>query len=172
MKKGFLWAGKNAFLGARTIWDKNLGADVHSKLGSTRAEVPIGVFFHELHHPSTQKPESRPPILTHQNQVGGHDARGWLDDRYNRLHPQWKTACKQDKSCPHRKEKQGLRLCWQQALQVWFPSVYSWSVYLAKRVNLCWRKSMRVHVETMLHQGLWSGKHSDLYSIGFRSGRR
>ena len=123
MKKGFLWAGKNAFLGARTIWDKNLGADVHSKLGSTRAEVPIGVFFHELHHPSTQKPESRPPILTHQNQVGGHDARGWLDDRYNRLHPQWKTACKQDKSCPHRKEKQGLRLCWQKALQVWFPSV-------------------------------------------------
>ena len=31
--------------------NNNVGADVLSKLGSTRAAVPPGVFVHELHHP-------------------------------------------------------------------------------------------------------------------------
>ena len=31
--------------------DNNMGADVLSKLGSTRAAVPPGVFVLELHHP-------------------------------------------------------------------------------------------------------------------------
>ena len=31
--------------------DNNVGADVLSKLGSTRAAVLPGVFVHELHHP-------------------------------------------------------------------------------------------------------------------------
>ena len=34
--------------------DNNVGADVLSKLGSTRAIVPPGVFVHELHHPSVK----------------------------------------------------------------------------------------------------------------------
>ena len=34
--------------------DNNVGADVLSKLGSTRAAVPPGVFVHELHHPSVK----------------------------------------------------------------------------------------------------------------------
>ena len=34
--------------------DNNVGADVLSKLGSTRAAVPLGVFVHELHHPSVK----------------------------------------------------------------------------------------------------------------------
>ena len=34
--------------------DNNMGADVLSKLGSTRATVPAGVFVHELHHPSVK----------------------------------------------------------------------------------------------------------------------
>jgi len=33
----------------------NVGADVLSKLGSTRAAVPPGVFVHELHYPSVKK---------------------------------------------------------------------------------------------------------------------
>ena len=32
--------------------DDNVGADVFSKLGSTRANVPPGAFVQELHHPS------------------------------------------------------------------------------------------------------------------------
>ena len=32
-----------------------MGADVLSKLGSTRAAVPPGVFVHELHHPSVKE---------------------------------------------------------------------------------------------------------------------
>ena len=34
--------------------DNNVEADVLSKLGSTRAAVPPGVFIHELHHPSVK----------------------------------------------------------------------------------------------------------------------
>ena len=34
------------------IRDNNVAADVLSKLGSDRADVPSGMFVHELHHPS------------------------------------------------------------------------------------------------------------------------
>ena len=34
--------------------DNNVGADLLSKLGSTRAAVPPGVFVHELHYPSVK----------------------------------------------------------------------------------------------------------------------
>jgi hypothetical protein len=35
-----------------TVRDNNVAADVLSKLGSTRAQVPVGVFVHEIHAPS------------------------------------------------------------------------------------------------------------------------
>jgi hypothetical protein len=40
------------------VHDNNVAADVLSKVGSTRAQVPAGVFVHELHAPST--PELAP----------------------------------------------------------------------------------------------------------------
>jgi hypothetical protein len=41
------------------VRDNNVAADVLSKLGSTCAQVPVGVFIHELHALSI--PESAPP---------------------------------------------------------------------------------------------------------------
>jgi ribonuclease HI len=38
------------------VRDNNVAADVLSKLGSTRAQVPAGVFIHELHAPSIPEP--------------------------------------------------------------------------------------------------------------------
>jgi hypothetical protein len=38
------------------VRDNNIAADVLSNLGSTRAQVPIGVFVYELHAPSIPKP--------------------------------------------------------------------------------------------------------------------
>jgi ribonuclease HI len=38
------------------VRDNNVAADVLSKLGSTRAQVPAGVFVHELHVPSIPEP--------------------------------------------------------------------------------------------------------------------
>jgi ribonuclease HI len=38
------------------VRDYNVAADVLSKLGSTRAQVPANVFVHELHAPSIPKP--------------------------------------------------------------------------------------------------------------------
>ena len=39
--------------------NNNMGADVLSKLVSTRAAVPPGVFVHELHHPSVKEQSHR-----------------------------------------------------------------------------------------------------------------
>jgi ribonuclease HI len=53
---------ENKFYGLEfhhVVLDNNVATDVLSKLGSTRAQVPAGVFVHELHAPSI--PELAPP---------------------------------------------------------------------------------------------------------------
>jgi hypothetical protein len=50
---------ENKFYGLEfhhVIRDNNVATDVLSKLGSTHAQVPAGVFVHELHAPSTPEP--------------------------------------------------------------------------------------------------------------------
>jgi hypothetical protein len=34
------------------VWEHNVGAHILSKLGSTRAQVPVGVFVQDLKQPS------------------------------------------------------------------------------------------------------------------------
>jgi hypothetical protein len=50
---------ENKFYGLKfhhVVRDNNIVADVLSKLGSTRTQVPVGVFIHELHAPSILEP--------------------------------------------------------------------------------------------------------------------
>jgi ribonuclease HI len=50
---------ENKFCGLdfhHVVRDNNVAADVLSKLGSTRTQVPAGVFVHELHAPSIPEP--------------------------------------------------------------------------------------------------------------------
>jgi ribonuclease HI len=50
---------ENKFYGLEfhhVVRDNNVATDVLSKLGSTRAQVPAGVFVHELHAPSIPEP--------------------------------------------------------------------------------------------------------------------
>jgi hypothetical protein len=50
---------ENKFYGLKfhhVVCDNNIAADVLLKLGSTRAQVPAGVFVHELHAPSIPEP--------------------------------------------------------------------------------------------------------------------
>jgi ribonuclease HI len=50
---------ENKFYGLKfhhVVRDNNVAADVLSKLGSTRAQVPAGIFIHELHAPSIPEP--------------------------------------------------------------------------------------------------------------------
>jgi ribonuclease HI len=42
------------------VRDNNIAVDVLSKLGSTHAQVPAGVFVHELHAPSISEPAPQP----------------------------------------------------------------------------------------------------------------
>jgi hypothetical protein len=51
---------ENKFSGLKihhVVRDNNVGAYVLSKLGSDRANVPPGVFIHELHHPFIKTPD-------------------------------------------------------------------------------------------------------------------
>jgi ribonuclease HI len=59
---------ENKFYGLEfhhVIRDNNVAADVLSKLGSTRAQVPAGVFVHELHAPSIPEPAPPATVLVH-----------------------------------------------------------------------------------------------------------
>jgi hypothetical protein len=53
------------------VRDNNVAADVLSKLGSTCAQVPVGVFVHELHAPSI--PEPAPPTTVPANPPAGQE---------------------------------------------------------------------------------------------------
>jgi hypothetical protein len=53
------------------VRDNNVAADVLSKLGSTHAQVPAGVFVHELHAPSI--PEPAPPTTVPAHSPAGQE---------------------------------------------------------------------------------------------------
>jgi ribonuclease HI len=65
---------ENKFYGLElhhVVCDNNVAADVLSKLGSTRAQVPAGVFVHELHAPSI--PEPVPPTTVPAHPLTGQE---------------------------------------------------------------------------------------------------
>jgi hypothetical protein len=65
---------ENKFYGLEfhhVILDNNIAEDVLSKLGSTRAQVPAGVFVHELHAPSI--PEPAPPTTVPVHPPAGQE---------------------------------------------------------------------------------------------------
>jgi ribonuclease HI len=53
------------------VRDNNVAADIPSKLGSTRAQVPACVFIHELHAPSI--PEPAPPTTVPAHPSAGQE---------------------------------------------------------------------------------------------------
>jgi hypothetical protein len=65
---------ENKFYGLEfhhVVRDNNVAADVLSKLGSNRAQVPTGVFVHELHAPSI--PEPAPPTTVPAHPPAGQE---------------------------------------------------------------------------------------------------
>jgi ribonuclease HI len=64
---------ENKFYGLKfhhVVRDNNVAADVLSKLGSTHAQVPMGVFVHELHAPI---PEPAPPTTDPAHPPAGQE---------------------------------------------------------------------------------------------------
>jgi hypothetical protein len=65
---------ENKFYGLEfhhVVRDNNVAADIVSKLGSTRAQVPAGVFVHELHAPFI--PETAPPTTVPAHPPAGQE---------------------------------------------------------------------------------------------------
>ena len=109
--------------------DNNVGADVLSKLGSTRAAVPPGVFVHELHHPSVkvhgqQTTNTEAPATIREILMIEKDWRiqfiNFIKEFMLRPH----IDAKKHQSCPHYQAKQRFhsrRLQPIQALRLWHP---------------------------------------------------
>jgi hypothetical protein len=65
---------ENKFYGLElhhVVRDNNVAADILSKLGSTRAQVPAGVFVYELHAPSILEPA--PPTIDPAHPPAGQE---------------------------------------------------------------------------------------------------
>jgi hypothetical protein len=61
---------ENKFSGLEShhvIHDNNMGADMLSKLGSNRANIPPGVFVHELHHLRSRHQTQVPSLRVQRN---------------------------------------------------------------------------------------------------------
>jgi hypothetical protein len=91
---------ENKFYGLEfhhVVRDNNVAADVLSKLGSTRAQVPVGVFVHELHTPSILEPappttDLAPPPAGQEVMMLDVDWRQpFIDYSANRRFPQTRT---------------------------------------------------------------------------------
>jgi ribonuclease HI len=84
---------ENKFYGLEfhhVVRDNNVAADVLSKLGSTRAQVPAGVFVHELHVPSI--PELAPTTTDPAHPPAGQEVMmidvDWRQPFINYIHEQ------------------------------------------------------------------------------------
>jgi ribonuclease HI len=100
---------ENKFFGLEfhhVVRDNNVAANVLSKLGSTRAQVPAGVFVHELHAPSI--PEPAPPTT---------DDRRGLEATVHRPPPRAEGSLGQELGRATHSPRQVLRPSWRQALQ-------------------------------------------------------
>jgi hypothetical protein len=98
---------ENKFYGLEfhhVVRDNNVTADVLSKLGSTRAQVPAGVFVHELHVPSI--PEPMPMTTDPASPPAGQEVmmidvewrqpfidyiREWTDETHRKLSSSFRT---------------------------------------------------------------------------------
>jgi hypothetical protein len=81
---------ENKFYGLEfhhVVHNNNVAADVQSKLGSTRAQVPVGVFIHEFHAPSIPEPVPTTTDSTPSQPGQEHDDRRELATTFHRLHP-------------------------------------------------------------------------------------
>jgi ribonuclease HI len=81
---------ENKFYGLEfhhVVRDNNVAADVLSKLGSTRAQVPAGVFVHKLHAPSIPEPAPTTTDPASPPAVQEVDDRRGLATTLHRLHP-------------------------------------------------------------------------------------
>jgi hypothetical protein len=100
---------ENKFYGLEfhhVVCDNNVADEVPSKLGSTRAQVPAGVFVHELHAPSI--PEPAPPTTDPAHLPAGQEVMmidvGWrqpfIDYIRERRFPQTRTWLSNSSAAP------------------------------------------------------------------------
>jgi ribonuclease HI len=140
--------------------DNNVAADVLSKLGSTRAQVPAGVFVHELHTPSIPEPV---PTTTDPapSQAGQEDRRG-LATTLHRLHPRAEGSHGQELGRANHPPGQVLRTSRRQALQVGY---HFWSTH-----EVCSLRRRQGHLGE-IHKGI-CGNHASSRTLVSKAFRR
>jgi ribonuclease HI len=161
---------ENKFYGLEfhhVVRDNNVAADVLSKLGSTRAQVLVGVFIHELHAPSI--PEPAPSTTDPAHPLAGQEVMmidvDWrqplIDYLSEQMVPSNKNLAEQlvrrAKSYILERDKLYRRGASSGVLMKCVPR---------EEGRASWRRSTRASAATTRPLARWSARPSDELSIG------
>jgi hypothetical protein len=151
------------------IRDDNVAADVLSKLGSTRAQIPAGVFVHELHAPSI--PEPAPPTTVSVHPPAGQEVMmidvDWRQPFNDYLSEQKVPSDKNSAEQLIRRAKSYV-LVGDKLYKRAHLLEYSLSASLGKKARTSWRRSTRASAATTRPLTRWSARPSGELSTGPR----
>jgi ribonuclease HI len=149
------------------VRDNNVAADVLSKLGSTRAQVPAGVFVHELHAPSI--PEPAPPTTDPAHRPVGQKVMmidvDWRQPFIDYIREQ-KVPTDKNLVEQHIRRAKSYVLVGDK-LYRWGASsgvLMKWDP--EKKARASWRRSIKVSAVTTRPHARWSARPSDEISTG------
>jgi ribonuclease HI len=161
---------ENKFYGLEfhhVVRDTNVAADVLSKLGSTRAQVPAGVFVHELHAPSIPKPEpttTDPAPLPAGQEVMMIDV-DWRQPFIDYIHEQKVPTDKNLAEQLIRRAKSYI-LVGDKLYRRGTTSGVLMKCVPQKKARTSWRRSIKASAATTRLHVHWSAKLSDELSTG------
>jgi ribonuclease HI len=161
---------ENKFYGLEfhhVVRDNNVAADVLSKLGSTRAQVPAGVFVHELYVPSILKPvplttdPAHPPAGQEVMMIDVDWRQPFIDYLSEQKVPSDKNLAEQ----LIRRAKSYV-LVGDKLYRRDTSSGVLISAFLDKKARTSWRRSIKASAATTRPHARWSARPSDGPSIG------
>jgi ribonuclease HI len=146
---------------------ENVAADVLSKLGSTCAQVPAGVFIHELHAPSI--PEPAPPTTDPVHPPAGQEVM-MIDVDWRQPFIDYLS----EKKVPSDKNLAGQLIRRAKSYVLVGDKVYRRgassgvliSAFPDKKARTSWRRSINASAATTHPHARWSARPSDGLSIG------
>jgi hypothetical protein len=156
---------ENKFYGLEfhhVVCDNNVAADILSKLGSTHAQVPEGVFVHELHAPSIPEPtlttiDPTPPSAGQEVMMIDAD---WRQPFIDYIHEQ---------KVPMDKNLAEQLICHAKSYVLVGDKIYRrgtssgvlMKCVLQKKARESWRRSIKASAATTRLHARWSARLSD-----------
>jgi hypothetical protein len=162
---------ENKFYGLEflhVVRDNNVAANVLSKLGSTRDQVPAGVFVHELQAPSI--PEPAPPTTDPAHPPSGQEVM-MIDVDWRQLFIDYLR----EQKVPSDKNLAEQLICSAKSYILVGDKLYRRGAYFGVlmkcvpcKARASWRRSTKASAATTRPLARWSARPSDELSIGIQ----